>query len=78
LHVETDWFSLVPGDRILFCTDGLTKMVSGPQIGSILQEVEDPRQACMQLVAQANEAGGWDNITVIVAQAEEYKINEDT
>jgi protein phosphatase len=75
-HVETDWFSLVPRDRILFCTDGLTKMVSGQQIASILQEVEDPRHACMQLVTQANEAGGWDNITVIVAQTEEYKINE--
>ena len=54
-------------DTFLFCSDGLTEMVSEETIATILQEVNDPQVACERLVGEANKAGGKDNITVLVA-----------
>ena len=58
------------GDRILLCTDGLTGMVSEGEIETILTRAPDPQAAADQLVAAANEAGGLDNITVVVLDIE--------
>lgn len=57
---------LLPGDRILLCSDGLNKHVDDKTIQSVLQETLDPDQACEQLIDLANAAGGSDNITAIV------------
>ena len=67
-RVEAHKLDLQSGDRILLCTDGLTEMLSDDQIAAVLATEPDPEQACMRLVAQANEHGGIDNITVILAQ----------
>jgi len=53
------------GDRYLLCTDGLTAMVSEDVIWAIL-EAESPTRACKHLIRAANDAGGIDNITVVV------------
>jgi PPM family protein phosphatase len=55
------------GDRLVLCTDGLSTFVSRDQIESILHRIPDPRAACDALIRRANEVGGDDNITVIVA-----------
>lgn len=54
------------GDRILLCTDGLTGMVGEEPIRTVLAEVRDPQRAAERLVAEANRAGGLDNITVVI------------
>jgi protein phosphatase len=54
------------GDRIMLCTDGLTSMIAEDRISEILREHEDPQAAADALVDAANEAGGQDNITVVV------------
>jgi protein phosphatase len=66
--VEVDQFSLdlSEGDRLMICSDGLSGMVSEDEMASLLQQVSDPQSVADQLVDQANEAGGEDNITVIV------------
>jgi serine/threonine protein phosphatase PrpC len=43
-------------------------MVSEEEIAKILFEVESPEVACYQLVGEANEAGGKDNITAVIAR----------
>jgi protein phosphatase len=48
------------------CSDGLTEMVSDERIAAVLAEEQEPRIICERLVAEANEKGGKDNITVIV------------
>jgi protein phosphatase len=58
------------GDRILLCSDGLTAMVADDQIAKILM-TSDPAETADVLVAAANEAGGADNITVIVIDVSE-------
>lgn len=66
--VEVDLFSLTlaEGDRLIICSDGLTGMLSESAIGEVLHSESDPQVAADQLVDKANEAGGEDNITVIV------------
>ncbi len=54
------------GDRLLFCSDGLTGMVSEDEIRTILTEEHDSNAAARRLIAAANAAGGIDNITVLV------------
>jgi PPM family protein phosphatase len=59
-----------PGDAILLCSDGLTEMVSEQEILAEAQAGSDPERLCERLVNLANERGGRDNITVIVATIE--------
>ena len=56
----------MPDDILLLCSDGLTDMVWADEIQRTLLEAENPKAAVQKLVAQANERGGHDNITVIV------------
>ena len=59
---------LSPGDRILLCSDGLTNMLDDRRILQVLGDHQrDYEAAAAELIRQANEAGGDDNITVIVA-----------
>lgn len=67
VQVEVHKVHLEPGDRILLCSDGLTEMVADEEITALLQDSNDPASTCEQFVAQANERGGKDNVTVIVA-----------
>jgi protein phosphatase len=66
--VKVDWWTLplVRGDRFLLCSDGLVDEVSDADIVSTLLDRDDPQEAADILVTQANDAGGRDNVTVIV------------
>ncbi len=55
-----------PGDRYLFCSDGLTTMVGDEEILDTAASVKDTQALCQKLVDMANEKGGVDNITVVV------------
>jgi protein phosphatase len=60
-----------PGDRFLFCSDGLTTMVSDEEIREAAASIADPEALCHSLVDLANEKGGVDNITVVVVDVGE-------
>ncbi len=68
VEVEADEHNLIPRDILLLCSDGLTRMVTEPEIAGTLQAETDPQRAAERLVALANENGGADNITVIVVR----------
>ena len=58
---------LLPGTRILLCSDGINGLLEDERIESILREhVGQPQAACDALVRQANERGGLDNASAIV------------
>lgn len=57
------------GDRMLVCSDGLTAEVPDARIREVLAQERDPQRAAALLTAEAVEAGGRDNITVIVVDA---------
>lgn len=58
------------GDRLLVCSDGLTSMVEDDEIADILARQSDPQKCADALVEAAINAGGADNVTVIVADVE--------
>ena len=68
VKVEARAFILQSGDRLLLCSDGLTEMVTNEQISATLDAEAVPENAAKALLAQANDAGGKDNITVLVAR----------
>ena len=55
---------------ILLCSDGLTKHVSDEQIGEYLQNMTTAKQVCEDLLQDALDDGGSDNITILVGRAE--------
>jgi len=57
-----------PGDIYLLCSDGLSGMVSDPDLGDVLGMSEQAVDACEVLVAMANDAGGTDNISAVVVR----------
>ena len=66
LQVDMFDVDLESGDRLLLCSDGLWEMVHDPSLEDVLLESYDAQQACNRLVEMANQAGGQDNISVIV------------
>jgi serine/threonine protein phosphatase PrpC len=60
-----------PGDRYLLCSDGLSPVVGTEAIRDVLVSAADPSEAVRQLVALAEDAGGPDNVSVIVIDASE-------
>ena len=62
---------LLPGDRVLLCSDGLTTMVREDQILAVLRREVDPTRAANALVDAANADGGADNITTVVVDVVE-------
>lgn len=67
-EVEVDLLTvdLDAGDRILMCSDGLSSMIDSEAMTTALSQTDDPQAAADRLVALANDAGGEDNITVVV------------
>jgi serine/threonine protein phosphatase PrpC len=61
--IENDW-----GYVHLLCRDGLTEHVTNDQIKHRLQETTSAQQACEELVQDAPDGGGEDNITVVVGR----------
>ena len=58
---------LVPGDRVLLASDGLTDLVSTQRIAAFLATHADDEEATSALVRSALDAGGRDNVTCILA-----------
>ncbi|HEX2355247.1 MAG TPA: PP2C family serine/threonine-protein phosphatase [Micromonosporaceae bacterium] len=68
---------VLPGDRYLICSDGLSGVVSGDTIAETLRDYVDPQECVERLVQLALRGGGPDNITVIVADATDQDIVEE-
>ena len=68
LEIDIHMIDLPPSGRLLLCCDGLWGMLSDSTIQSILASARTPQQACDDLIAAANEAGGKDNITAVVIE----------
>lgn len=68
VDVEAQENALFPGDILLLCSDGLTRMVTEPEIAGTLQVETSPQRAAEKLIELANDNGGQDNITVVVVR----------
>jgi PPM family protein phosphatase len=68
--LESRSHELLPGDLVLLCSDGLSDMLDDEHIGHVLQSSEDIQAIAHALISAANEAGGKDNIAVILARVQ--------
>jgi len=71
VEVDTWTYPARAGDVILLCSDGLTSMISEEQVRATLESHEDLEAAADALINEANDAGGRDNITVVLFRLEE-------
>jgi PPM family protein phosphatase len=67
VQVDLTYAEIAKGDILLLCSDGLSGMVRNDEMREILSSGEEPIEMCKILIDKANQAGGHDNITVIVA-----------
>jgi PPM family protein phosphatase len=68
VQVDLTFCELRRGDELLLCSDGLSGMVRFDDVREVLRATPEPLDACKVLIERANQAGGHDNVTVIVAQ----------
>jgi len=63
--LEPDYFAhtVLPHDRYLICSDGISRFVSPDEIAKVLADAADPKAAVAALIDRANERGGLDNAT---------------
>jgi protein phosphatase len=78
VQVDLTYAELRRGDTLLLCSDGLSGMVRNDEIREVLRSFEDPLEACRELTDRANQAGGHDNVTVVVARFEGEGLPEPT
>jgi PPM family protein phosphatase len=76
VDVDTWRYPLRAGDLVLLCSDGLTSMISEERVSDVLGSAPTLEQAANELIKQANEAGGRDNITVVLFRLEEVGADE--
>ena len=67
-YIETGESPFLPGDALLICSDGLSDMISSARISQVLEKKSSLEQKAAELIEAANEAGGKDNITVVLVQ----------
>jgi protein phosphatase len=68
--LESHLHDLLPGDLVLLCSDGLSDMLDDERIGALLQSCESVESGARALIDAANEAGGKDNIAVILVRVQ--------
>lgn len=68
VNVEVNTVSLCQLDTLVLCSDGLSGKMHADEIAGIVNAASDFKSACQSLINLANERGGEDNITVVIAQ----------
>ncbi|RMH80835.1 MAG: Stp1/IreP family PP2C-type Ser/Thr phosphatase [Calditrichaeota bacterium] len=67
LNVVMTTYQALEGDYLLLCSDGLSGLVKKEEMARIIHASGNIQEACQQMIALANNRGGHDNITVILA-----------
>jgi serine/threonine protein phosphatase PrpC len=68
VNVEVSCLPLCNMDTLVICSDGLSGKIHQEEIARIVHEARDFKSACQHMINLANERGGEDNITVVIAQ----------
>jgi len=67
--LETHEHDVLPGDLVLLCSDGLSDMLDDATIAQLLGGLDSLDEGCRALIDAANDAGGKDNISVVLIRA---------
>jgi PPM family protein phosphatase len=75
-YIETGESPFLPGDMLLLCSDGLTDMVNKAGITNIISQNNSLEEKANQLIDAANNAGGKDNITVVLVENNHKRLKQ--
>jgi PPM family protein phosphatase len=64
--------TLLRGDKLLLCSDGLTDLVAESELGELLSRAKPLDQLASELVSLANARGGHDNVTVVLLETTDW------
>jgi protein phosphatase len=78
VEVDTRIAAVEPGDVYLLCSDGLHGYVDDETIAAVLRAEQDLTRAAHCLIAQALDAGGYDNVTVALARVGDRSLERDS
>ena len=73
MEADLSELTLLSGDILLLCTDGLSNMISDEKILEVILAVKKPDAICDLLINTANEKGGKDNITAVIGYIKKKK-----
>lgn len=73
VRLELFGVPLKAGDRLLLCSDGLSGVVTEPELQGLLARPESPDGVARLLVDAANDAGGPDNITAVIVDCQQHQ-----
>jgi len=73
--VDVEVFPARAGDVFLLCSDGLTSMVAESRLAGIVRDADSLERAGRELIRAANDAGGRDNITVVLFRLESVSVD---
>ncbi|MBF0472565.1 MAG: serine/threonine-protein phosphatase [Nitrospirae bacterium] len=73
IETSIDEMTVLDGDILLLCTDGLNTLLTDNEIAETIMTSSGPMEACNSLIDKANAKGGHDNITIIIAYINEKK-----
>jgi PPM family protein phosphatase len=77
IKVDLTFQRLRRGDTLVLCSDGLSGQVTREDIAQVVTDEPDLIQACRRLIDKANQAGGPDNITVIISRFDGEGLNTE-
>jgi serine/threonine protein phosphatase PrpC len=75
-YIETGSSPFLPGDMLMLCSDGLTDLVNNKEMSSILLSSLPLSQRAAALIEAANNAGGKDNITVVLVHNDKKPLRQ--
>jgi protein phosphatase len=76
VDVDLTFVELRRRDIVILCSDGLSRVVSRPEIAEVASRAAEPAHICHELVDLANTRGGPDNVTVLAAHVDGYGLEE--
>lgn len=76
-YIETGDSPFLPGDTLLLCSDGLSDMVSNKGIAQVLTSSKSLAEKAKTLVNAANDAGGKDNVTVVLVHNDKPPVKQE-
>src|SRR4030042_3177857 len=68
LEIDRDSMVILPRDKILLCSDGLSGALEDEEIASFLSREDDPEHGCRDLIQEAKDKGATDDITVVLVE----------